>query len=118
MTNEQRILSTALDYIEGWYEADSTRMDRALSPCLAKRHIVSTDEIWHVDKAWIVEAAAGGNGRIEHPAEGMKEVTILDHATTMASVKIVSEKYIDCLHLAKCADEWSIVNILWDYRDA
>ena len=31
------ITRTALDYIEGWYTGDATRMERALHPELAKR---------------------------------------------------------------------------------
>ena len=31
------IRATALDYIEGWYTGDATRMERALHPDLAKR---------------------------------------------------------------------------------
>jgi len=31
------IRQTALDYIEGWYEGNSERMERALHPDLAKR---------------------------------------------------------------------------------
>ncbi len=31
------IRQTALDYIEGWYEANASRMERALHPELAKR---------------------------------------------------------------------------------
>ncbi len=36
------ITQTALDYIEGWYAGDATRMERALHPELAKR-MISTD---------------------------------------------------------------------------
>jgi len=36
------IRQTALDYIEGWYEGNAERMERALHPELAKR-IVRTD---------------------------------------------------------------------------
>lgn len=116
MTDDQSIRSIALDYIEGWYAADGSRMNRALSPHLAKRRIVSQDEIWHVNKAWMVQATDEGKGRIEEPTEGKKDITILDQTETMATVKIVSEKFIDYLHLAKSAGEWSIVNALWDYH--
>jgi hypothetical protein len=117
MTDDQAIRNIALDYIEGWYTADGSRMSRALSPHLAKRRIVSQDEIWHVDKTWMVQATTDGKGRIEEPSKGKKIITILDQTTTMASVKIVSEKFIDYLHLSKCNDTWSIVNALWDYPE-
>lgn len=116
MTNDQSIQNIALDYIEGWYTADGARMGRSLSPHLAKRRIVSQDEIWHVDKAWMVRATADGNGEIEEPLAGKKDITILDQTATMASVKIVSEKFIDYLHLSNASGKWEIVNALWDYR--
>ena len=115
MKDEQVIRDVALDYIEGWYTADATRMDRALSSELAKRRIVSADEIWHVDKAWMVSATGEGRGRIARPNEGRRDVTLLDCSETMASVKIVSEKYVDYLHLARIEGEWRIVNVLWDF---
>jgi hypothetical protein len=31
------VVATALDYFEGWFEGDATRMERALHPELAKR---------------------------------------------------------------------------------
>lgn len=104
-----------LDYIEGWYEGNADRMNRALSPHLSKRRIVSSEEIWDVSKDWMVEATANGKGRLDEPKKGRKEITILDRTETMASVRIVSEKFMDYLHLAKADNIWIIVNALWDY---
>jgi len=42
-TDRDAIKATALDYIEGWYEGNPERMERALHPDLAKR-IVMTNE--------------------------------------------------------------------------
>ncbi len=115
MNDEEAIRITALDYIEGWYEGSADRMDRALSPHLAKRRIVSEEEIWDIDKKWMVEAAGNGKGRIEDPEKGRKEIIILDRTDSMASLKIVSENFIDYLHMAKPGKRWEIVNALWDY---
>ena len=65
----------------------------------------------------MVDATGKGRGCIENPEMGRKEVTILDATETMGSVKIVSEKFVDYLHLAKEAGQWVIVNVLWDYTD-
>ncbi len=116
MTREQEIRNIPLDTIEGWYTANASRMDRALSPHLAKRRTVSENEMWHVDKAWMVQATADGNGKIEEPLAGKKDVTILDQTATMASVKTVSDRFIDYLHLSSASGRWKIVNALWDYR--
>ena len=115
MQDEQAIRATALDYIEGWYNGDADRMDRALSSELAKRRIVSGDEIWHVDRDWMVAATREGRGRIENPGSGRRDIALLDVSKTIASVKVVSEKYIDYLHLAKVDGQWRIVNVVWDF---
>ena len=37
MNEKDAIVATALDYFEGWYDADLDRVDRALHPQLVKR---------------------------------------------------------------------------------
>ena len=115
MENNEAIRNRVLDYVEGWYEGNSTRMERALSPHLAKRRVVSNEEIWDVSKDWMVEATGNGQGRLEAPEKGIKEITILDQTETIASVKLVSNEFVDYLHLVKTNGDWVIVNALWDY---
>lgn len=115
MEDKELVVQAALDYIEGWYQGDRARMERALFSDLAKRRVTPEGETWQVDKEWMVEATAAGRGCINDPAAGRKEITVLDLTKTMASVKIVSELFVDYLHLAKCTDRWVIVNALWDY---
>ena len=115
MEDSTIIRNRVLDYVEGWYEANKNRMERALSPHLAKRRIVSSEEIWDVSKEWMVNATGDGQGHIDEPEKGIKEITILDQTKTVASVKLISNEFIDYLHLAKINDDWVIVNALWDY---
>lgn len=115
MEDFEAIRRCALDYIEGWYEGRSDRMSQALSPYLAKRRFVSDQEIWDVSKDWMVEATENGKGRLDEPQKGRKEISILDQTTTMANVKIISNNFIDYLHLAKFNNTWRIINVLWDY---
>lgn len=111
----EAILQAALDYVEGWYYGNADRMEQALHAKLAKRRVTPTGEVWEVNKEWMVEATGNGRGCIDEPARGRKDVTILDGTATMCSVKIVSEKFVDYLHLAKDTDGWAIVNVLWDF---
>ena len=115
MEDRQAIEQAALDYVEGWYQGDSSRMERALYDRLVKRRITPEGEVWEVDKKWMVEATGNGRGKIEHPEKGKKVVTLLDKTERMCSVKIESEQFIDYVHLVKDAGEWKIVNVLWDY---
>jgi len=115
MEDNEAILQAALDYIEGWYQGNAARMDRALHTKLVKRRITPDGEVWEVSKEWMVDATGKGRGCIENPEMGRKEVTILDATETMGSVKIVSEKFVDYLHVAKDGGKWIIVNVLWNY---
>lgn len=117
MKDREAIVQVAHDYIEGWYQGDADRMDRALFIRLAKRRITPDGEVWEVTKDWMVQATEDGKGRIDDPEKGKKEVTILDMTGMMASVKIMSEKFVDYVHLVKDAGKWVIVNVLWDYTD-
>jgi hypothetical protein len=62
----------------------------------------------------MLELTEKGQGKIDNPAAGRKDLTILDRTATMASVKLVSEKFVDYIHLAKAGGEWKVMNALWD----
>lgn len=115
MEEKDAVVQVALDYIDGWYQGSTARMDQALHAKLAKRRVTPSGEVWEVRKEWMVEATGDGQGRIENPDKGRRDVTILDMTDTMACVKIVSEKFIDYVHLAQDGGKWVIVNVLWDY---
>lgn len=115
MEDQKAIVQTALNYVEGWYQGNAARMDQALHGRLAKRRITPTGEVWEVDKEWMVEATGNGRGSIDNPEQGRKDAIILDTTDTMACVKIVSEEFIDYVHLALDGGQWVIVNVLWDY---
>ena len=55
-----------------------------------------------------------GKGKIKNPKEGRKEINILDITKNLASIKVISEEYIDYLHLIKLDGKWKIINALWD----
>lgn len=42
---------------------------------------------------------------------------MLDIADNIASVKVVSQPFVDYLHLAKLDGRWSIVNALYEDRE-
>lgn len=114
-TDSTAITQAVLDYVEGWYSADSERMERALSDHLAKRRIQSDGEMMAVSKEWMVKATGDEWGKIEHPEQGRKDVSILAKTDTMASVMLVSDQYVDYIHLAKAEGQWKVVNVIWDY---
>jgi len=112
------IRQTALDYIEGYYTGDGTRMERALHPELAKR-IVRTNEqgrsqLSNMSAMSLVLGTRAGGGNDTPAAERRKDVTILDIYQNAASAKIYASGWVDYLHLAKWNGRWVIVNVLWE----
>ena len=113
------IRATALDYIEGWYEGNAQRMDRALHPDLAKRVVApGNGAVQHMTKDQLVRMTGAGGGRAT-PAEGQrKDVTILDIYGNAACVKVVAADWIDYLQIGKVDDRWVIINVLWEFTAA
>jgi hypothetical protein len=114
------IRQAALDYIEGWFEGNAERMDRALHPQLAKRLLevvpqTGQERFTHLTKDQMVEfTKRGGGSRVPADKRNIK-VTVLDTTKTMAVVRTDCSQFIDYLTLAKGAGgQWKIVNVLWE----
>jgi hypothetical protein len=115
------IKAAALDYIEGWYEGNAERMERALHPDLAKRIVItnpqnSRSRLDQMSAMGLVQGTRRGGGKDTPKDKQIKEVTILDKFENAASVKIVAESWIDYMHLAKFNGRWVIVNVLWELK--
>jgi hypothetical protein len=121
--DQAAIKQTALDYIEGWYEGNSERMERALHPELAKR-IARTNpqngqsRLDQMSALSLVQGTRRGGGKATPEQRRQKDVTILDVYENAASVKIVASDWIDYLHVAKFNGRWVIVNVLWELKPA
>src|SRR5215510_12798297 len=115
------IKQTALDYIEGFYEGNAERMERALHPDLAKR-IVHTDQksgrsrLDQMSAMSLVQVTRAQASRPTPKDKRQNEVTVLDVFENAASVKIVATDWIDYLHVGKFNGRWVIVNVLWELK--
>lgn len=112
------IKATIRDYIEGWYEGDSARMNRSLHDELQKR-IPSMDDagsvvLRQVTKERMVELTKGGGG--ETPGASY-EIEIHHISGPIASARVHSQEYLDYLQLVETEDGWKIANILFRSRD-
>ena len=112
------IRAAALDYIQGYYEGDGARMERALHPELAKR-IVRTNEqgrsqLQQMSAMSLVQGTRAGGGKDIPVAERRSDVTVFDIYQNAASAKIYASGWVDYLHLAKWNGRWVIVNVLWE----
>lgn len=114
------ITQTALDYIEGWYEGNAERMERALHPDLAKRIVRSNpqgqSQLQQMSAMSLVQGVKRGGGKDTPKEKQQKDVTILDVYENAASVKVVASDWIDYLHIARSNGRWVIVNVLWELK--
>lgn len=114
------IKQAALDYIEGWYEGNAERMERALHPELAKRIVRTNKEgvsnLGQMSAMTLVQGTKRGGGKNTPKEKQQKDVTILDVYENAASVKVVASGWIDYLHMAKSNGRWVIVNVLWELK--
>jgi len=114
------IKQTALDYIEGWYEGNAERMEKALHPELAKRIVRTNQEgrsrLDQMSAMTLVQGTRRGGGKDTPKEKQQKDVTILDVFENAASVKVVATDWIDYLHMAKFNGRWVIVNVLWELK--
>lgn len=117
-TDREAVRQAALDYVEGVYEVDATRIERSVHPELAKRGFyVKKGETAYSSSpmtfAELVNLARTYNKDGRVPKDAPKEVTVLDILDQTASVKLVAVWGVDYMHLAKYDGKWKIVNILW-----
>lgn len=115
------IKQTALDYIEGWYEGNAERMEKALHPDLAKRIVRTNPQngrsgLGQMSAMSLVQGTRAGGGKDTPKDKQQKDVTILDVFENAASVKVIASDWIDYLHVAKFNGHWVIVNVLWEMK--
>ncbi len=116
------IRQAALDYIDGYWSADSARMARALHPELVKR-ILNTDRqgrlsISNQGASQLIRGTAAGGGRETPEANRKTDIRILDIFQNAAVARIDAGPWIDYLQLVKWQGRWVILNVLWEVRRA
>jgi hypothetical protein len=115
------ITACILDYFEGWFDGDATRMDRALHAGLAK-HAVGQDTARSGDldvttKDEMVEATSRGRGRLRDVADRAIRIEIASVSVDIASVIVHSAVYVEYALLARTRDGWRITSTLWRWAD-
>jgi hypothetical protein len=117
---EDAVRSVVMDYVEGWFEGDADRMERALHPELVKRcrgiEGDDPDALETLSARDMIAATADGEGRREDAADRRIEIRIDHLGGGLASVQCFCHRYADLLHLIDMPDGWKIVNAAWRLR--
>jgi hypothetical protein len=119
-----QVRETALNYVEGFFNADPGRVNQAISPELVKR-IVFRDSAGHTmiqnmgSSDLLFATQRFKNNNALNPGQPFSaQVLIYDISGNVATVKVLTNKFrfIDYLHLARIRGEWKIINVLWDFK--
>jgi putative lumazine-binding protein len=118
--DEAAIRSVVLDYVEGWFDGDAARMERALHPELVKRcrglERDDPDALETLTAQEMVDATAEGSGRGEDAPDRRIEIRIDHLSDGIAGVQCLCHRYVDLLQLIDMPDGWKIVNAVWCLR--
>lgn len=118
MNDTADIISTALDYFEGWYDANLARIEATLHPQLVKRSARQANGQGPsvTTKERILELVREGGGT-EDKTDDPIEVTVVDIHHDIAAAVVRSAQYREYLHLLRTPEGWRIVNAFWQFTD-
>ncbi len=117
-SEHEAIRITVRDYIEGWYDGDVDRMDRALHPDLVKRIVYADPRSGRsmyneASKTLMMEYTRAGLGKKDAASNEHISIDILDVDGDIAVAKSVTPQFVDYMELAKWNGTWKIVHVLW-----
>ena len=117
--DREAVRRAALDYLEGFYEGDSTKLMRSVRPDVFKYGFWrARDSTSYVEErmTWpeFLSYARGvkQNNR-QAPATAPKRVEVYDVLNRTASAKVTAFWGTDYLLLGKYGDTWMISSVLW-----
>jgi hypothetical protein len=112
------VAAVAQNYMDAYYTADAARMQKALHPDFHKRTLQTVNghtEISEDTVQSMVEGVRLGSGKEIPISERVKKIEVLDVYRDAASVKIVTGRWIDYMHLSRLNGEWRILDVVLQY---
>jgi hypothetical protein len=69
-------------------------------------------------KQMIAFAEDWNKSNSKFPVSPNNQVTILSIYDRIAYVKLISDNWVEYLHLIKLAEKWENINLIWQHKDA
>jgi len=117
------IKTAAVDYVEGFFTGDSSRLAKAMSPELTKRIIDNrsgSSKLMTIGLKELIGYTKMGKMPDKNPSEPFKaKVDIYDITSGIALAKVSTNKmpeFFDYIQVGKMNGEWKIVNVLWAFN--
>ena len=117
-SDQDAVRAAVLDYVEGFYNGDSTRLVRSVSPEVYKYGYSRRGEgAYRGSRMTYPEfmsfARGVKEGRIRQPDQRPKEIVLYEVLDQTASVKLTAWWGSDYMLLAKTDGRWMITHVLW-----
>lgn len=118
-TDRDGVHQAVLDYVEGVYNVDPSRIERSVHPKLAKTGFYrgQKDETYrpasNMTFEQLKDVARNWNKDGKLRKDAPKEITVFEVLDQTATAKLVAEWGIDYFHLAKFDGKWMIINVIW-----
>lgn len=118
---KQKVERACLDYLEGFYEGDTSKLINCLNPSLYKfgywqdkktgKYAPDGNMTWRQAVDYAKQVYEKKNFA---KANAPKKVEILDVMNTIAAAKVTAWWGVDYILLAKQNDKWMIDQVLWE----
>jgi len=117
-TDQDAIKQAILDYVEGIYEVDPSRIEQSVHPNLVKGGFFKESErtgycFTSMTFEQMIELSKTYNKDGKMPLDAPREITIFSATDQIACAKLVAWWGIDYMHLAKYNNKWKIIHVLW-----
>jgi hypothetical protein len=120
-TDKEGIEKACMNYIEGFYEGNASKLESCLQPTLNKfgfwknKDTKIYDQVPHMSYEQALAFAKSVLEKKEFPKpDAPKEVLVLDIGKNIASAKVIAWWGIDYMLLSKRGDKWMIEQVLWE----
>lgn len=117
--DHKAVEAAILDYVEGLYEVDSTRIARSVDTTLRKvGYYYTPDKKWRDNLPMTFTQLSRLSARWNSDGDQVDEnspkiIEIYDVNTKTASAKLTAAWGVDYFHLAKYNNQWKIMNVIW-----
>ena len=120
-SDKEKINRACMDYIEGFYEGDTTKLIRSLKPELFKygywknKNTGKYDPDGNMTYRQALDYAKRVYEKKNFPkTDAPRKVELLDVMNTIAAAKVTAWWGVDYILLAKQNDKWIIEQVLWE----
>jgi hypothetical protein len=114
---KQSIEKAIMNYVNAFYEADTTKAYESIARDLAKRGYYTTNEGKVVEAKMsfeqLVRLAQRWKSSQNITPETPRKVTVFEVLDKIATAKVEAKWGIDYFHLARINGNWTIINVLW-----